>query len=66
MLTAELKEWGNSYAIRISKKEAKVLGIAKGDMVVVDVKERKIRSINELFGSCKGSKPFVRDRNDRF
>ena len=66
MLTVELKEWGNSYAIRISKKEAKALGIEKGDMVVVDVKENKPRTIKEMFGCCKGSKPFVRDRDDRF
>lgn len=65
MLTAELKEWGNSYAIRISKKEAKALGIEKGDMVVVDVKENK-PSMRELFGKYKGTKPFVRDRDDRF
>ncbi len=66
MLTAQVKEWGNSYAIRISKKEAKTMNIEKGDVVTIEVKEKKKHTLNELLGKYPGLKSFKRDRDDRF
>jgi len=59
---ADLKNWGNSYGIRISKKLADELQMKKGDTMILEVK-RKIRQV-EGFGMFKGAKPFVRDSDD--
>lgn len=37
-LTKKIREWGNVYALPISKKEAAALGIRPGDKVDVEVK----------------------------
>ncbi|MDD9952851.1 MAG: hypothetical protein OXR66_00780 [Candidatus Woesearchaeota archaeon] len=62
-LDTEIKSWGNSYGIRISKKLATKLGITKGDKVAFDLK--KLEDIDG-FGICKKSEPYERDKEDDF
>lgn len=38
-MDAEVKKWGNSYAIRLPKSEAERLGLKEGDHVEVDVRK---------------------------
>lgn len=59
----ELKEWGNSYAIRIPKKKAHKFGFRKGQHLRLRLEtSEKI----EPLGLCKGCGPFKRDPNDDF
>jgi len=59
----ELKKWGNSYGLRVSKKQAKRLGLQEGDKVEADL-VRKTTAVG--FGMCRGAQPFVRERDDRY
>jgi len=62
-LTVTLKNWGNSYGIRISKKEANELGLRVGDTLqAAIVKKGQL----DGFGIFRGAKPFVREHQDRF
>lgn len=54
-LDVELKEWGNSYGIRIPRKVAKQLGFRKGDTIQVQLK--KMQEVDG-FGIFEGSEPF--------
>ena len=38
-MDAEVKRWGNSFAIRLSKRELERLGIHEGDRVEVDLRK---------------------------
>lgn len=38
-MDAEVKKWGNSYAIRLPKSEADRLGLKEGDHVEVDLRK---------------------------
>lgn len=62
MFDVELKEWGNSYGIRISKAQARQLGLKKGDTMNVDLIKKDIRA--EGFGIFKGAPSFERDKDD--
>lgn len=42
-MDAEVKRWGNSYAIRLPKSEADRLGLKEGDRVEVDLRKAKKR-----------------------
>lgn len=42
-MDTEVKKWGNSYAIRLPKREAERLGLREGDRVEVDVRKAKRR-----------------------
>lgn len=37
---AKILKWGNSYGIRLSKADAREMGLSPGDEVVVDVKAK--------------------------
>lgn len=43
---AKILKWGNSYGIRITKAQAKRLGLGPGDEVVVEVKARPDEEID--------------------
>ncbi len=38
-MKAKVKKWGNSYAIRLTKKDLEELGLEKGDEVKVEIKK---------------------------
>ncbi|MBR9700731.1 hypothetical protein GOV11_02600 [Candidatus Woesearchaeota archaeon] len=63
-IDTQLKEWGNSYGIRISKKTAQKLNLKRGDSLSVDI-VRKGRTFTG-FGICKNATAFRRDHDDRF
>ena len=42
-MDAEVKKWGNSYAIRLPKSEADRLGIHEGDLVEVELRKARRR-----------------------
>ena len=42
-MDAEVKKWGDSYAIRLPKSEAERLGLKEGDHVEVDLRKAKKR-----------------------
>jgi len=65
ILVTEVKEWGNSFGVHIPKAEAKKLNITKGDKITMKI-TKKSYDIDEVFGTYKGTGPFVRERNDRF
>lgn len=62
MFDVELKEWGNSYGIRISKTQAKQLGLKKGDTINVDLVKKDFSA--DGFGIFKGAGPFERNPYD--
>ena len=62
MFDVELKEWGNSYGIRISKVQARRLGLKKGDTMNVDLVKKDPAA--DGFGIFKGAPPFERDEYD--
>jgi hypothetical protein len=66
-IRAELKQWGNSYGIRIPKSVAEKAGLKKGDVVSVPLKKETF-AISDFFGICKGAESFERERGllDRF
>lgn len=65
MIDAEVKQWGNSYGIRIPKGLAEDLDIGLGDKVSLTVVKKAYR-VEDFFGSWKGGKPFVREYDDRY
>jgi len=65
LLAAEIKEWGNSYGIRISKKAAEKAGLKPGDRVSVPI-EKQPGDADALFGLWKGSAQFTREHDDRY
>lgn len=67
IIEAELKQWGNSYGIRIPKSVAQKAGFEKGDKLRVPLEKKKY-SVELMFGKWKGTAPFKRERNllDRF
>lgn len=40
-MDAEVKKWGNSFAIRLPKSEAERLGLKEGDHIEVDLRKAK-------------------------
>lgn len=43
---AKILEWGNSYGIRLSKADAREMGLSPGDEVVVEVKTKPDEKID--------------------
>lgn len=63
LLDLEVKKWGNSYGLRLTKKAAKQLDINSGDVVNIDVVKK--RRTTEGFGMFKGAPSFEREDEDR-
>lgn len=63
LIDTELKTWGNSFGIRVTKAQAERLGLNRDDCLRVTLEKKKPKS---AFGVCKGLAPFERDRDDRF
>lgn len=64
IIEAEIKEWGNSYGIRIPKREAEKAGLKPGDRIDVPLERRG--DIDRFFGLWRDIPSFERDRDDRF
>ncbi|MFA5862589.1 MAG: hypothetical protein WDA16_12935 [Candidatus Thermoplasmatota archaeon] len=47
-MDAEVKRWGNSFAVRLSKKELERLGIHEGDRVDVSLKKAPKRKKGKI------------------
>ncbi|MBN1385547.1 hypothetical protein JW968_01050 [Candidatus Woesearchaeota archaeon] len=62
---AQIKEWGNSYGIRISKSDVRKLGIVKGETVHLKISKNEY-DIDQFIGICRGAKPFIREKEDRY
>ena len=56
---AELKEWGNSFAVIIPAEKVKEMKLRKGDKIEIDIVSKKKV---DAFGICKGAKPFKEDK----
>ncbi len=65
IIEAEIKEWGNSYGIRIPKGLAKKAKLEKGDWLTLLIKKKEF-GVGDGFGICRGAKPFKRDPADDF
>jgi antitoxin component of MazEF toxin-antitoxin module len=47
-MDAEIRKWGNSYAIRLPKAELDRLGLHEGDRVEVDLKKAPRRRAQKI------------------
>ena len=66
MFKAKVRRVGSSLGILIPKDYAEENKIKQGETVDVGMlKQRRLEDVMKLFGTAKGSKPFVRDRTDR-
>lgn len=62
MITGKLQTWGNSYGIRIPKKQAKRLGLRPDQTVAIEISST---TPDNGFGMCKNLPAFVREKDDR-
>ncbi len=66
MFKAKVRKVGTSLGVLIPKEIAKREKIKEGEEVEVGLlRARKVDAVLKLFGTAKGTKPFVRDREDR-
>lgn len=62
---AKIRSIGSSAGIIIPKEILQAEGLSKGKEGEFFVMHRNFKLLDELFGTMKGAKPFVRDRSDR-
>lgn len=71
-MDAEVKKWGNSYAIRLPKSEAERLGLKEGDHVEVEMrktpKRRAKKKLIDLSGmpTFHDPDPLASERHDEY
>jgi hypothetical protein len=68
-MDAEVKKWGNSYGIRLSKKELERLGIKEGDVVAVALKKTKRKTARislEGLPTFHDPDPYASVRHDEY
>jgi len=66
MFKAKVRKVGTSLGVLIPKEIATEEKIKEGEKVEVSLlKEKRLEEVFKLFGTAKGTKPFVRDREDR-
>ena len=51
-IDATVLKWGNSYGLRLSKKDVQRLNLRQKEQVVVEIR-RKENPLKELFGAAK-------------
>lgn len=67
LFKAKVRKVGTSLGVLIPKDIAERQKIKEGEEVEVGLlKARRVGAVLKLFGSAKGTKPFVRDRSDRY
>lgn len=63
---AKVRKVGTSLGLLIPKKVAEQEKIREGEEVEVGIlKERNLEDVLKLFGTARGAKPFVREKEDR-
>jgi len=62
MFTGKLQTWGNSYGVRIPKRQARRLGLSLNQTVAI---ETAVTIPDDGFGMCKNLPTFVRNKEDR-
>ncbi len=62
LLDVEVKKWGNSYGLRLTKRVAKQLELKNGDTVNIDI-IKKLQTMKG-FGMFKGAAPYEKDPYD--
>ncbi|MDP3728489.1 MAG: hypothetical protein Q8R18_03475 [bacterium] len=55
-MEATIKKWGNSYGVLLRKDELKGKDLHVGDVIEIDIKEKKKVDFTPLFGLCKFKK----------
>lgn len=45
-MIAKVKKWGNSFAIRLTKKELEELDLKKGDEVKIEIKKIDLENVD--------------------
>jgi len=66
MFKAKVRKVGTSLGVLIPREVAEREKIKEGEEVDVGLlKARKVDEVQKLFGSARGAKPFVRNREDR-
>ena len=66
LFKAKVRKVGTSLGVLIPKEIAKREKIKEGEEVEIGLlKAKKVNEVLRLFGTAKGTKPFVRDREDR-
>jgi bifunctional DNA-binding transcriptional regulator/antitoxin component of YhaV-PrlF toxin-antitoxin module len=67
MFKAKIRKIGSSYGILIPKEQLAAMDVKEGDEIDVAIlRHRNEKAIEEGLGMGKGSKPFVRDKRDRY
>ena len=66
LFKAKVRKVGTSLGVLIPKEFAEKEKIKEGEEIEVGLlKQRKVEEVLKLFGTAKGTRPFVRDREDR-
>ena len=66
LFKAKVRKVGTSLGVLIPKEIAKREKIKEGEEVEIGLlKAKTVNEVLRLFGTAKGTKPFVRDREDR-
>lgn len=63
-MDAEVKKWGNSYAIRLPKSEAERLGLKEGDHVEVEMRKAPKRRAKKKLIDLSDMPTFRETRSD--
>jgi antitoxin component of MazEF toxin-antitoxin module len=63
-MDAEVKKWGNSYAIRLPKSEAERLGLQEGDHVEVEMRKASKRRAKKKLIDLSDMPTFHETRSD--
>jgi antitoxin component of MazEF toxin-antitoxin module len=67
MFKAKIRKVGTSFGILLPKEVIKEQKLTEGEEVNVSVlKEKTMKEAFKMFGAARGTKPFKRDRRDRF
>ncbi len=53
----QTKQWGNSIGVIIPRQMVKELKIKPHEEIVIEIKEKKVSVLKELFGAVRFSKP---------
>lgn len=66
LFKVKVRKVGTSLGVLIPRDLVKEQKIKEGEEVEVGIlKRRKVGEVLKLFGTAKGTEPFVRDREDR-
>lgn len=67
---AKLRQIGNSLGVIIPSEMLEDRGYVRGDDIPLTLPpssfEKRNEKLRKMIGSCKGTKPFKRDKEDRY